>query len=179
MDFFNDIFHNLALLEFYFLNIIYILLYIEFILSIFFQHSNILTRASHHWCLASNIVLVLSCDIDQTLNSQRHIMLHPCGKAMECLLWVFWSKNDHVIKRFNFICFTYSELCHWLYNMWCNEEWIWNLGSEVNGTGGLSRVHCSFCLTSPWQALRLVSSINIFYFVEDCILSVIRNPILA
>ena len=25
-----------------------------------FQHSNILTRASHHWCLASNIVLVLS-----------------------------------------------------------------------------------------------------------------------
>ena len=58
MDFFNDIFHNLALLEFYFLNIIYILLYIDFILSIFFQHSNILTRASHHWCLASNIVLV-------------------------------------------------------------------------------------------------------------------------
>ena len=61
MDFFNDIFHNLALLEFYFLNIIYILLYIDFILSIFFQHSNILTRASHHWCLASNIVLVV-CD---------------------------------------------------------------------------------------------------------------------
>ena len=59
MDFFNDIFHNLALLEFYFLNIIYILLYIDFILSIFFQHSNILTRASHHWCLASNIVLVI------------------------------------------------------------------------------------------------------------------------
>ena len=58
MDFFNDIFHNLALLEFYFLNIIYISLYIDFILSIFFQHSNILTRASHHWCLASNIVLV-------------------------------------------------------------------------------------------------------------------------
>ena len=58
MDFFNDIFHNLALLEFYFLNIFYILLYIEFILSLFFQHSNILTRASHHWCLASNIVLV-------------------------------------------------------------------------------------------------------------------------
>ena len=29
MDFFNDIFHNLALLEFYFLNIIYILLYID------------------------------------------------------------------------------------------------------------------------------------------------------
>ena len=59
MDFFNDIFHNLALLEFYFLNIIYILLYIDFILSIFFHHSNILTRASHHWCLASNIVLVM------------------------------------------------------------------------------------------------------------------------
>ena len=29
MDFFNDIFHNLALLEFYFLNVIYILLYID------------------------------------------------------------------------------------------------------------------------------------------------------
>ena len=67
MDFFNDIFHNLALLEFYFLNIIYILLYIEFILSIFFQHSNILTRASHHWCLASNIVLVHSHDANISL----------------------------------------------------------------------------------------------------------------
>ena len=54
----NDIFHNFALLEFYFLNMIYLLLDIDFILSIFFQHSNILTRASHHWCLASNIVLV-------------------------------------------------------------------------------------------------------------------------
>ena len=52
-------FHNIALLEFYFLNIITILLYKDFILSIFFQHSNILTRASHHWCLASNIVLVV------------------------------------------------------------------------------------------------------------------------
>ena len=61
MDFFNDIFHYLTLLAFYFLNIIYILLYIDFILSIFFQHSNILTRASHHWCVASNIVLVMSC----------------------------------------------------------------------------------------------------------------------
>ena len=40
MDFFNDIFHNLALLEFYFFNIIHILLYIDFILSIF---SNIQT----------------------------------------------------------------------------------------------------------------------------------------
>ena len=59
MDFFNGIFYNLALLEFYFLTIIYILLYIDFILSIFFQHSNMLTRASHHWCLASNIVLVV------------------------------------------------------------------------------------------------------------------------
>ena len=40
MDFFNDSFHNLTLLEFYILNIIYILLYIDFILSIF---SNIQT----------------------------------------------------------------------------------------------------------------------------------------
>ena len=52
-------YYNLALHEFYFLNIIYILLYIDLILSILFQYSNILTRASHHWCLASNIVLVL------------------------------------------------------------------------------------------------------------------------
>ena len=40
MDFFNDIFHDLALLESYFLNIIYILLCIEFILALF---SNIQT----------------------------------------------------------------------------------------------------------------------------------------
>ena len=42
----------------YFLNMINILVYIDLILSTFFQHSNILTRPSHHWCLASNIVLV-------------------------------------------------------------------------------------------------------------------------
>ena len=35
------IFHNLALHEFYFLNMIYILVYIDLILSTFFQHSNI------------------------------------------------------------------------------------------------------------------------------------------
>ena len=58
MYFFNDIFYNLALHEFYFLNINYILLYIKLILPIFFQYSNISTRASHHWCIASNIVLV-------------------------------------------------------------------------------------------------------------------------
>ena len=40
MDFLNDIFHNLAVPEFYFLNVIYIILYIDFILSIF---SNIQT----------------------------------------------------------------------------------------------------------------------------------------
>ena len=90
MDFFNDIFHNLALLEFYFLNIIYILLYIDFILSIFFQHSNILTRASHHWCLASNIVLVgneilrlLQCRWTNTLvprHPQIPIMTSSNGK---------------------------------------------------------------------------------------------------
>ena len=93
MDFFNDIFHNLALLEFYFLNIIYILLYIYFILSIFFQHSNILTRASHHWCLASNIVLVYfrSAFMNQSLfqmfvrvafePSQRvKITIHSCKR---------------------------------------------------------------------------------------------------
>ena len=60
IDFFNGIFYNLACHEFYFLNIIYILLNIDLILSTFFQDSNILTRASHHWCLASNIVLVAS-----------------------------------------------------------------------------------------------------------------------
>ena len=51
------IFYNLALHEFYFLNMIYILVYIDLILSTFFQHANILTRASHQisyllrsWC---------------------------------------------------------------------------------------------------------------------------------
>ena len=50
MDFFNDIFHNLALLEFYFLNMIYILLYIDFyIVNIFpkFKHFNPSFDASH------------------------------------------------------------------------------------------------------------------------------------
>ena len=83
MDFFNDIFHYLTLLAFYFLNIIYILLYIDFILSIFFQHSNILTRASHHWCVASNIVLVLFW-IDELIHlysiylSSMNIEFHLC-----------------------------------------------------------------------------------------------------
>ena len=62
-------FCNLALHEFYFLNIIYILLHIYLILSTFFQHSNILTRASHHWCLASNIVLVLCYYADWQVNT--------------------------------------------------------------------------------------------------------------
>ena len=56
--FLQFLFINFAIQEFYFLNIIYILLNTDVILSIFFQHSNIFTRASHHWCLASNIVLV-------------------------------------------------------------------------------------------------------------------------
>ena len=52
MDFFNDIFHNLALPEFYFFHIIYILLYIDFILSIFsniqtFQPELLTIDASH------------------------------------------------------------------------------------------------------------------------------------
>ena len=55
---FLEFFYDLALHEFYFSNMIYILVYIDLILSTFFQHSNILTQASHHWCLASNIVLV-------------------------------------------------------------------------------------------------------------------------
>ena len=88
MDFFNDIFHNLALLEFYFFNIIYILLYIDFILSIFFQHSNILTRASHHWCLASNIVLV---------------------STMSSLLWSRANREwSFCIRCVNISCGTYS-----------------------------------------------------------------------
>ena len=90
MDFFNDIFHNLALLEFYFLNIIYILLYIDFILSIFFQHSNILTRASHHWCLASNIVLVV-------------YQWFTAG------FWIFYA---------NPFCWWYKSLCYWIQSKW-------------------------------------------------------------
>ena len=55
--FLQFLFNNFAIQEFYFLNIIYILLNTDLISSIFFQHSNFFTRASHHWCLASNIVL--------------------------------------------------------------------------------------------------------------------------
>ena len=51
-------FFNFAIQEFYFLNIIYILLCTDPISLIFFQHLNMLTRACHHWCLASNIVHV-------------------------------------------------------------------------------------------------------------------------
>ena len=51
-------FYDFAIQEFYFLNKIYILLYTGLISSIFFQYSNMVTQASHHWCLASNIVLV-------------------------------------------------------------------------------------------------------------------------
>ena len=47
------VFNNFAIQEFYFLNIIYILLYTDLISSIFFQHLYILTQASHHWWLAS------------------------------------------------------------------------------------------------------------------------------
>ena len=103
MDFFNDIFHNLALLEFYFLNIIYILLYIDFILSIFFQHSNILTRASHHWCLASNIVLVyilyllLPC-----YNVWTHLPLDKMAAiflADAIFKFFFLNENDRIAKE--------------------------------------------------------------------------------
>ena len=73
MDFFNDIFHNLALLE-----------YIDFILSIFFQHSNILTRASHHWCFASNIVLVHQ-DISHTRMTKSGSC--TCTKTSRTLWW--------------------------------------------------------------------------------------------
>ena len=94
MDFFNDIFHNLALLEFYFLNIIYILLYIDFILSIFFQHSNILTRASHHWCLASNIVLVLHVPVVhplwQTHSNSSAVLMGIFKYNIVSILWYHW-----------------------------------------------------------------------------------------
>ena len=41
MDSFNDFFYNFAIQEFYFLIMIYILLYIDLISSVFLQHSNI------------------------------------------------------------------------------------------------------------------------------------------
>ena len=56
-------FYNFAMQEFCFLKIICILLYTDLISSIFFQHCNISTRASHHWCLASNIVRICLFDI--------------------------------------------------------------------------------------------------------------------
>ena len=61
--FLNDFLkYNFAIQEFYFLNMIYILLYTDLISSILFQHLNISTRALHHWCLASSIVLVWYCN---------------------------------------------------------------------------------------------------------------------
>ena len=96
MDFFNGIFYNLALLEFYFLTIIYILLYIDFILSIFFQHSNMLTRASHHWCLASNIVLVY----DGATTQRAHGVMITIVVLTEAPLtyWNEWVISSHTLK---------------------------------------------------------------------------------
>ena len=123
MDFFNDIFHNLALLEFYFLNIIYILLYIDFILSIFFQHSNILTRASHHWCLASNIVLVhmcytgmyctAICHITQKVsisvangwwNYEKKVNVACCYRSCDVINQFTWNKNCVRVSTKNSWC---------------------------------------------------------------------------
>ena len=56
MNFLNEFFYNFAIQEFYFLNIIYILLYTDLI-SILFRHLNILTRAPHHWCFTSKLYL--------------------------------------------------------------------------------------------------------------------------
>ena len=106
MDFFNDIFHNLALLEFYFFDIIYIILYIDFILSIFFQHSNILTRASHHWCLASNIVLVLIDFADVTSLTMKN-KAHGVGRF--CL-----NLNKGTCEGRGF-----SKRCFVLFARWC------------------------------------------------------------
>ena len=50
-------FHNFPIQEFYFLIIIYILLHTDMISSTYFQHLDIVTRASRHWCLAPTIVL--------------------------------------------------------------------------------------------------------------------------
>ena len=103
MYFFNDIFHNLALLEFYFLNIFYILLYIEFILSIFFQHSNILTRASHHWCLASNIVLVCSVSQVNCISARSN-----CSSARYILY-----PRSHFLNTHSLALATAVPLTHW------------------------------------------------------------------
>ena len=108
MDFFNDMFHNLAFLEFYFLDIIYILLYIDFILSIFFQHSNILTRASHHWCLASNIVLVLCW----SLNDQGECLpaeWYPRGLLGGCFTNVSQALQNNLAKIHNTRNLFYGE----------------------------------------------------------------------
>ena len=72
------ILYNLALHEFYLSNIVYILVYINLILSTFFQHSNILTRASHHWCLASNIVLVSYLILDPFMKLIQFDKIRAC-----------------------------------------------------------------------------------------------------
>ena len=124
MDFFNYIFHNLALLEFYFLNIIYILLYIDFILSIFFQHSNILTRASHHWCLASNIVLVelwcgrLSLEIhsnDACLSASHLKQIHRPGPGLP-LWWLCLCETYSDSKKSVLIEIITCRFMHITYN---------------------------------------------------------------
>ena len=132
MDFFNDIFHNLALLEFYFLNIIYILLYIDFILSIFFQHSNILTRASHHWCLASNIVLVIICYCDHTfkitLIGMRWILMRRITRLPfynAGTLSSLRSQASQLISR--------SQSCSDLF-AWCKDR-----RSDINSRQGTNR----------------------------------------
>ena len=125
MDFFNDIFHNLALLEFYFLNIIYILLYIDFILSIFFQHSNILTRASHHWCLASNIVLVRTTDVVTGFYGTSIIWLirrvggvRQIGSNTNKEFWLPWRQvTENVPNSYN--QFTVTK------NIWQHQYFAW------------------------------------------------------
>ena len=135
MDFFNDIFHNLALLEFYFLNIIYILFYIEFILSIFFQHSNILTRASHHWCLASNIVLVSELMFSWTgftahLISWAIIINHRINILIIYYIshiWYFCLSWDQWIDVLcDVICFWCRVDLLWKDDVWCLSLILWN-----------------------------------------------------
>ena len=74
---------NFPIQQFYFLDTIYILLSTDLISSIFSQHLNIFTRASHHWCLASNIVLVYFM-VRDTLRYGPH----PLGEIVSYGLFV-------------------------------------------------------------------------------------------
>ena len=179
MDFFNEIFHNLALLEFYFLNIIYILLYIDFILSIFFQHSNILTRASHHWCLASNIVLVTSDEVQ--MRPVGEVMTWRAGYTTDsgvvdwengsfshrmCMeLFVYKILTKHTLKLFHV-----GKVCSRAYTRFAPSQWeTVLLCNEVSYWLGVSLESALFWVCSSPALAMLIMATSCHHWQLDCL----------